>query len=334
MRLAPMFLALGLVMAGASPAGASECGADFTETCKGYCGGLGSDDWCECDAGCGSYCCPDYQTCCEGCVIDCAGKECGGDGCGDTCGSCPLGVVWSCSVQGQCVCTPICDGAVCGKDGCGGTCGECAAGLVCAGGKCVNQPCTPACTAKECGADGCGDTCPPGCSPGANCNVWGQCIGCSPQCTGKQCGDDGCGGVCGQCAAGLSCSADGLCVNPPTDVAEGAVIPDSVITDTESPPDDAGPDDVPVPLDQGPLPDNTPGYDPGQPAKPDTTITADITINCPNGYIVSYGQCVPNPNQPSDTGGGCAASHPVGVIPFWLLGLLPLALRRLTSTRL
>jgi hypothetical protein len=59
-----------------------------------------------------------------GCVPDCAGKECGYDGCGGYCGQCPY--PQNCEA-GKCVCTPWCQtkGYLCGSDGCGGQCGTC-----------------------------------------------------------------------------------------------------------------------------------------------------------------------------------------------------------------
>ncbi len=45
---------------------------------------------------------------------------------------------------------------------------------------------------------------------------------CTPQCAGRQCGPDGCGGDCGVCAAGQTCSADGLCAGGATDDVLGA----------------------------------------------------------------------------------------------------------------
>ncbi|MGZ5966054.1 MAG: hypothetical protein ACXWUG_10550 [Polyangiales bacterium] len=41
----------------------------------------------------------------------------------------------------ECVCAPTCAGKQCGNDGCGGTCGSCAAGLACSGtSKCELDP--------------------------------------------------------------------------------------------------------------------------------------------------------------------------------------------------
>ena len=75
-------------------------------------------------------------------------KQCGDDGCGGSCGSCPQG--YNCN-EGICVIDPCI-----GK--CGGSCGDCGYGQVCKEGIC--------CTLKrnQCGDDGCGGTqrCPTG----------------------------------------------------------------------------------------------------------------------------------------------------------------------------
>jgi hypothetical protein len=64
------------------------------------------------------------------CVPDCTKKNCGSNGCGNECGTCPP--LAGC-VGGLCECVPRCasEGRMCGSDGCGGTCGTCAAGTVC-----------------------------------------------------------------------------------------------------------------------------------------------------------------------------------------------------------
>jgi len=66
------------------------------------------------------HCFLDDGTCI--CLPDCAGKECGPDGCGGICGLCADGTA---CVDGQCPCEPVCDGFACGDDGCGGSCGQC-----------------------------------------------------------------------------------------------------------------------------------------------------------------------------------------------------------------
>ncbi len=154
----------------------------------------------------------------ETCQPDCAGRECGPDGCG---GSCPpgCGAVETCDdTTGTCECThetcgddccaagevchsgscclPSCDGKQCGDDGCGGSCGTCG----------ENQTCSAAGTC-ECAHEACGTEC---CAAGEVCHS-GSC--CLPSCDGKQCGDDGCGGDCGTCDAGKFCSAAGTCVD-------------------------------------------------------------------------------------------------------------------------
>ena len=59
---------------------------------------------------------------CADCTPNCAGKECGDDGCRGSCGEC--GGYDTCN-NGQCECTPKCGENSCGDDGCGGNCGEC-----------------------------------------------------------------------------------------------------------------------------------------------------------------------------------------------------------------
>ncbi len=90
------------------------------------------------------------------CVPDCSDVECGDDGCGGSCGDCPLG--WVCAdSEGAChePCIPDCREGCCGEDGCGGLCAErCAAiGLICdtdscgctGGGPCALLPELVAC---------------------------------------------------------------------------------------------------------------------------------------------------------------------------------------------
>lgn len=48
----------------------------------------------------GLSCNPDTASCQAGCVPHCAGKQCGDDGCGGTCGDCPGGAI--CTKYGQC----------------------------------------------------------------------------------------------------------------------------------------------------------------------------------------------------------------------------------------
>lgn len=109
------------------------------------------------------------------CQPDCTGKECGDDGCGQSCGKCPevapLCVAFKCALQ----CNPDCEGKECGNDGCDGECGQCPqlAPL------CMDHLCQPECT---------------------------------PDCANKQCGDNGCGGECGACPENMPLCQDGLCL--------------------------------------------------------------------------------------------------------------------------
>ena len=84
------------------------------------------------------------------CVPGCEAKECGDDGCGGSCGQCPVNHV--CEITGVCICQPYCEGKECGEDGCGGGCGECDPGTMCSFGEC--QPgcdeATPCEALKEC----------------------------------------------------------------------------------------------------------------------------------------------------------------------------------------
>lgn len=106
------------------------------------------------------------------CVPDCAGRACGDDGCGGSCGECESGL---CGDDGICGCVPDCTGKACGSDGCGGSCGECQEGKTCdeQSFQCV---CQPDCTGKACGDDGCGGSC--GECPEAlqACDASGQCV--------------------------------------------------------------------------------------------------------------------------------------------------------------
>jgi len=181
---------------------------------EGTCVSYGVCDYAPKDTKCAHSC---ENGACANCDPDCEGRECGDDGCGETCGSCPSN--YACNVSGKCecrystcegvccatgevcydglCCSPDCKGKQCGPDGCGGSCGSCPSGEKCSNNSCV-------CSYLQCGNSCCGanDVC-----------VDGNC--CRPQCENKECGDDGCGGSCGTCASGLSCQS-GKCVAPTT----------------------------------------------------------------------------------------------------------------------
>ncbi len=157
------------------------------------------------------------------CTPQCAGKQCGDNGCGGICGTC-------CADQtcqgGQCAgglgCAPS------DQAGCGGcACEECVCDMdaYCCNGQwddicasecmehCGGCPTEGDCTGKECGGDGCGGDC--GACVGDEACVLGVCGSpCVPDCDGKDCGGDGCGGVCGECGEGFVCGDDQICVDP------------------------------------------------------------------------------------------------------------------------
>ena len=113
------------------------------------------------------------------CLPDCTGKVCGSNGCGGSCGSCPVEAPLCAAGECRPVCLPDCEDKVCGADGCGGSCGSC-------------PPEVPLCV---------GGTCRPTCLP--------VCEG-----EGQACGSDGCGGSCGTCAGTTPC-VDGKCQETP-----------------------------------------------------------------------------------------------------------------------
>ncbi len=210
--------------------GLDDCGFDCG-SCEAF-ASCGEDHQCHCDAlACGGVCCSPEAICFQDacCVPTCSGVECGSDGCGGSCGSCPD--LETCNAgscvcqfetcgdaccqsgqscfQGSC-CTPQCGGKECGDDGCGGSCGSCGFAHECEAGQCVWQVfCGNGLCEPDAGEDcqSCDADC--NCGNGAICLEDGSC--CPLQCAGKECGPDGCGGECGDCQA-LSTCTDGLCI--------------------------------------------------------------------------------------------------------------------------
>lgn len=207
------------------------CGGCLCEDCvcsmDPYCCQVMWDDLCveECLEQCGGC----------GSSPDCQGKECGANGCGGSCGECPVG--WACTDVGQCVdnCESECAGKDCGPDGCGGNCGTCGEGAECVAGECLEEcggvDFVGCCDGDvqhycedgfqllvDCAAQGltCGWRATLGwydCSeeqqadPSGTFPLW--CPGvCPPECDEKECGPDGCGGTCGECGSGEVCVVD------------------------------------------------------------------------------------------------------------------------------
>ncbi|MFH1532103.1 MAG: hypothetical protein ABIK09_15365 [Pseudomonadota bacterium] len=117
-----------------------------------------TDDFCHLSAGC--YNMPWGPRCDDGndCTSDICYNETGCSytalqntiPCGEPDG-------WGNCQGGQCSCNPQCAGLNCGPDGCGGTCGTCQGALnECVFGTCE---CVPDCGSKTCGINGCGGWC-------------------------------------------------------------------------------------------------------------------------------------------------------------------------------
>ena len=287
-------------------AGLGSCQSQY-KSCVDDAGCLGTCEGKDCgDDGCGVDCgsCPPGMACdtgtCVMCQPDCSAKQCGDNGCGSSCGNCAGGE--GC-IDFQCVsCTPNCGGKECGEDGCGGYCGQCGFSEECTNGLCIG--CTPNCAGKECGDNGCGGSCG-ACPPSFKCEI-GICvedIPCDANCLNKECGDDGCGGSCGTCGLTQFCAGSGLCM-------EGDA-PEIVEQDFEGDNEVPASDDITTP---------TPGAD-----------AAPVGGQCPPGYKLFFGECVID--KTSDSGGdsgGCTASHSTsdGSVVLLLMALAFLAIGR------
>ena len=123
----------------------------------------------------------------------------------------------------QCsTCTPNCAGKVCGDNGCGGSCGSCQLGQSCSGGVCITGLCSGSST-KPCTIGTCAGTQTRICNGGIW-SSFGSCIKtdsncgtCTDTCTSKgfECGTQTiCGesANCGTCQTGESCT-NGQCVD-------------------------------------------------------------------------------------------------------------------------
>lgn len=177
-------------------------GTVMTQDCKSY----GDDHVCAWIESQETYWC---QTKCQ---AACATKECGDNGCGETCGECDSGKV--CNGIGKCV-----------PAGGGGECGDISYQGVCEGT-----------TLKWCDSAGTLHT--------SNCGQYGKVCAwlpefefngckvgdCTPNCfiaggdpdnpEVKQCGDDGCGNQCGVCALDKTCQAGKCAVGGGSDCGD------------------------------------------------------------------------------------------------------------------
>ena len=211
------------------------CGGCICEECV-----CGMDPFC-CEVQWDEICVEQCKECGGCCEANCAGKQCGPDSCGGSCGQCPED--YECNAAGKCdiVCKPDCDGKECGPDECGGTCGTCPNDATCKNNICFyGKPCgelvqcsldcvedmgaeclfgcleqgTPEaqdeffevvqCILWQCGLD-LSVECMVGAMAGPCQAAYAKCQDCSPDCTAKECGPNGCGGSCGICSAGYYC---------------------------------------------------------------------------------------------------------------------------------
>jgi formylglycine-generating enzyme required for sulfatase activity len=177
-------------------------------------------------------CCLTTCACGESCAtgqcvfVACEGKECGNDGCGGSCGTCPFSHI---CVNGVCQYSASCGNDVCDEDEtcdlCPDDCGLCCGNHVCDGGFGENCLTCPADCGECCGDGVCDtgyaygencDTCPEDC-PCTECGHVCQSGVCTfTACDGRKCGTDvaGCGADCGTCAVHHGC-VDGVCVYVP-----------------------------------------------------------------------------------------------------------------------
>ena len=170
----------------------------------------------------------------EPCVADCAGKTCGPDGCGGTCGACAGAAP---CVDGVC-CVPDCEGKACGPDGCGGSCGACGDQNDCTHDACTEAgqcaflpvaagtPCAPdalACTVDACDGSGACQHAPspdPLCCEGnADCDDTLPCTG--DRCEAGQCVFEPIAGLVCCDSAAVCDDADDVCT--PEDTCEAGL---------------------------------------------------------------------------------------------------------------
>lgn len=285
-----------------------QCGGDG---CGGSCGICGDysqcvSGLCICDIPCTQTCCAPGQTCYVDtcCTADCSQRQCGDNGCGGQCGTCPTD--YTCDGDGICQpppCQPDCADKICGDDGCGGLCGQCGLYSACVQGKCLCE-------------FNCAGNC---CAPDAKC-VNGQC--CTPDCTNTQCGTDGCNGSCGACQAGLLCK-EGQCVQPSPD-PNPETAPDVVQDDLSQP-------DTHAPQDTTPEPDLAADtHEKDQSATDHSPV--DQESDPGNGIIIPADQLDPDTQRVVKTT-GCSSStaSTATFLPLLLLLLFYLFLSRISG---
>jgi hypothetical protein len=238
---------------------------------------------------------------CDPCVPNCAGKECGDNGCGGLCGQCPVGL--DC-VEG--ICEEKCNSALCFGKECGPA--DCPTGCLgkgdekCKGfGECPEgTKCDPNSNNCVTCKINCGD-CPEGwyCAAGNICQ--------ENPCAGKECG-----GECGECEEGFECDS-GKCVSTAIpDVVEQAevITPDVQVQDV--PQEDNAEPVCPYPMT----------LVNGVCKCPVGKIDVGGKCQCPPGSKEYYGKCQAVEEESDGGGGGCgacgASTGPTTLVSFLL----------------
>ncbi len=127
--------------------------------CDADCGGCACDVAAGCDAGCDCdpECTPGVDLCADSCAYPSDG-ECDDGGSGAATELCAYGTDCADCGPRPATCVPTCDGRECGGDGCGGTCGACVGVADCLGFTCVECACDVS-TACDVGCESCDPEC-------------------------------------------------------------------------------------------------------------------------------------------------------------------------------
>jgi hypothetical protein len=220
---------------------------------------------------CGNVVCDDGWSCtasgeCIECVPDCEEKECGDNGCGNTCGGCGSHEFCEdhlCRKKGKlgapCDDDEECESEICAYFNAPGVCSErchkchCPSGYSCQSST-IGQLCAPVdvdhpCEGLSCGKDEFGGCC-------GWCEDWHSCIDgvcvhdCVGECDERECGHDGCGTWCGkECPTGEVCD-DGLCQLAPPDTTADLRSGEGVMVDLPVPQDASPAETAPAAIER------------------------------------------------------------------------------------
>ena len=172
---------LGVTISPCQSCGDGSCNNGETcYSCPGDCGACPCGHQSDCASG---YYCYDFAAYCNGAENhSCFGFDKA---------QCDSGCYWDVTKQGYCVsgtCTPLCAGKSCGPNYCGGTCGTCGGGYACSmAGTCAS---TSACGDGSCNngetCSTCSTDCGACCSDNSDCTSGKYCSGYNAYCTGLE----------------------------------------------------------------------------------------------------------------------------------------------------